>query len=126
MSLCSPCAQLKSISLCTDSITIGEAPQANTAYAVYFKSLATGRIHTYYVTSDADKILTIVLEDGFPLATYTGYEVWINEQGDSIETQLDLVIGTTTATCYAISAVQVFNPYYEVNQNYSSQNFEVS
>lgn len=125
MSLCSPCTKLKAISLCTDSIIIGEAPLANSPYAVYFKNLATGKISTYFVTSDASKIITLTPSSGFALATLTGYEVWINNLGDSIEEQLDLIIGDTTATCYNISAVRVFNAYYDVNQNYSSQTLEV-
>jgi hypothetical protein len=126
MSLCSACTKLKAISLCTDSIIIGEAPLALTPYAIYFKSLATGKIHTYYVTSSASKILTITLTDGFPLATLTAYEVWINTLGDSIESQENLIIGVTTATCYTIQALNVFNSYYDINQNYSSQTLEVA
>lgn len=125
MSLCSPCTKLKSISLCTDSIVIGEAPAANAPYAVYFKNLATGKIHTYYVTSDSSKIITISPPSGFALATLTAYELWINNLGDSIEDQVNLIIGATTATCYTISAVAVFNAYYDINQNYSSQTLEV-
>jgi hypothetical protein len=126
MSLCSACTKLKAISLCTDSIIVGEAPLALTPYAIYFKSLATGKIHTYYVTSNASKILTITLTDGFPLATLTAYEIWINTLGDSIESQENLIIGTTTATCYTIQALNVFNSYYDINQNYSSQTLEVA
>ena len=126
MSLCSACTKLKAISLCTDSIIIGEAPLSLTPYAIYFKSLATGKIHTYYVTSNASKILTITLTDGFPLATLTAYEVWINTLGDSIESQENLIIGATTATCYTIQALNVFNSYYDINQNYSVQTLEVA
>lgn len=126
MSLCTPCTKLKPISLCTDSIVIGQALLANTPYAVYFKSLATGKLHTYYVTSSASKIITITLTDGFPLASLTAYELWINTLGDSIESQENLLIGATTATCFTISAVNVFNSYYEINQNYSSQTLEIA
>lgn len=126
MSICLPCNPLKAISLCTDSIIVGKAPLANTAYAVYFRCLANDRIDTYYVTSDASKFLTIVLPDGFPLASGLAYEVWVNEQGDSIDTQLDLIIGVTTATCYTLSCTTVFNAYYETNQNYSSQTLEIA
>lgn len=125
MSLCTPCTTLKSISLCTDSIVIGEAPLANTPYAVYFKNLATGKIHIYFVTSNASKILTISLTDGFPLASLQAYELWINEQGDSIDTQLNLIIGTTTATCYNLTATKVWNNYYDVFQNYATQTLEI-
>lgn len=126
MSLCSACTKLKSISLCTDSIVVGKAPLALTPYAIYFKNLATGKIHTYYVTSDASRYLTITLDDGFPLATLTTYELWINTLGDSIESQEDLLIGSTTATCFNIQALNVYNSYYDVNQNYSSQTLEVA
>ena len=126
MSYCTSCTQLKQISLCTDSIVVGEAPLANTPYAVYFKSLSTGKVHTYYVTSSASKIITITLDDGFPLATLTGYRMWINTLGDSIESEENLIIGVTTATCYLISAINVFNSYYDINQNYSSQTLEVA
>lgn len=126
MSLCTPCTKLKSVSLCTDSIIIGTAPLANTPYAIYFKSLATERLVVYYVTSSASKILTLPLTDGFPLATGMAYEMWINVQGDSIDKQLDLTIGVTIATCYTLSGVQVFNNYYDINQNYSSQTLEVA
>lgn len=126
MSLCSPCQKLKSISLCTDSIVVGKAPLALTPYAIYFKSLATGKIFTYYVTSNASKQLIITLTDGFPLATLTTYELWINTMGDSIESKEDLLIGTTTATCYTIQALVVFNAYYDINQNYSVQTLEVA
>jgi len=125
MSLCSPCNKLKSISLCTDSIIIGKAPLALTPYAIYFKNLATGKIHTYYVTSDALKVLKITLDDGFPLASLQGYELWINTLGDSIESQENLLIGATTDTCFTIQAVNVFNSYYDINQNYSVQTLEV-
>lgn len=126
MSLCNSCTKLKAISLCTDSIVIGEAPLANAPYAIYFKNLANGKLHTYYVTSSASKILTISPPSGFALATLTAYELWINNLGDSIEDQLDLIIGATTATCYTISAVSVFNNYYDVNQNYTTQTLEVA
>ena len=126
MSLCTPCQKLKAISLCTDSIIVGKAPLALTPYAIYFKSLATGKIHTYYVTSDALKVLTITLDAGFPLATLTSYELWINTLGDSIESQENLIIGVTTATCYTIQANNVFNSYYEINQNYSTQTLEIA
>lgn len=125
MSLCSPCTKLKSISLCTDSIVIGLAPLANTPYAIYFKSLATGKIHTYYVTSNASRVLTIQLTDGFPLAELTNYELWINTLGDSPESQENLTIGATTDTCFTISAISVFNSYYDINQNYDSQTLEI-
>lgn len=126
MSICTPCTSLKAISLCTDSIIVGKAPLALTPYAIYFKSLATGKLHTYYVTSDASKYLTITLDAGFPLASLTSYELWINTLGDSIESQESLIIGSTTATCYTIQAVTVYNSYYDINQNYSTQTLEVA
>lgn len=126
MSLCTPCTRLKSISLCTDSIIVGKAPNALAPYAIYFKSLATGKLHTYYVTSDVNKNLKITLDDGFPLASLTAYELWINALGDAIDDQLNLIIGATTATCYTISAVTVFNSYYDINQNYSVQTLEIA
>ena len=126
MSICTPCTSLKAISLCTDSIIVGKAPLALTPYAIYFKSLATGKLHTYYVTSDALKVLTITLDDGFPLASLTSYELWINTLGDSIESQEYLTIGATIAYCYTIQAVNVFNSYYDINQNYSTQTLEIA
>lgn len=126
MSICLPCTSLKTISLCTDSVVIGQAPLANTAYAVYFKCLANDRIATYYITSDGSGILTLVLPDGFPLASGLAYEMWVNEQGNSIDTQSDLIIGATTATCYILSCTTIFNAYYDTNQNYSSQTLEVA
>jgi hypothetical protein len=125
MSYCAPCQKLKSISLCTDSVIIGKAPLANAPYVVNFKSLATGAIYTYHVTSSATKYLTLIFTDGFPLATETAYEMWINLSGDSIDTQLDLIIGTTTDTCYNISGISVFDIYYDENENFSSQTLEV-
>ena len=126
MSLCSACTKLNAISLCTDSIIVGTAPLPLTPYAIYFKSLATGKIHTYYVTSNASSVLTITLTDGFPLATLTAYELWINTLGDSIDSQESLIIGATTATCYTIQAQNVFNSYYDINQNYSVQTLTIA
>jgi len=126
MSLCSSCTKLKAISLCTDSIIVGKAPVALAPYAIYFKSLATGKIHTYYVTADINRLLTITLDDGFPLATLTAYELWINELGDAIDAQSNLLIGVTTATCFTIQANNVFNSYYDINQNYSVQTLEIA
>lgn len=121
MSLCAPCIKLNTISFCTDSIVIGVAPLANTPYVVYFKSLATGSVYSYNVTSGSTKIITLQLVAGLPLADGTVYEMWINAKGDSIETQKDLIIGTTTAKCYSLIGNNVFNAYYSVNENYVSQ-----
>jgi hypothetical protein len=125
MSICSPCTQLKQISLCTDSLIIGTVSEENTAYLVYFKSLATGALYKYSVTSDSNTILTLQFTDGFPLASGTGYEMWVNLSGDSIEDKLDLTVGATTATCYTLSAQTVYDVYYDVFTNYDSQTLEV-
>lgn len=127
MSICSICTKLKQISLCTDSLIIGTVGiyQFNAPHVVYFKSLATGKIHSYNVTSDANGLLTLALPDGFPLASGTGYEMWVNQAGDSIDTQDDLTIGDTTATCYTISATTVFDMYYDENVNYDTQTLEI-
>lgn len=125
MSICAKCTQLKTISLCTDSLIIGEVANANTPYIVYFKSLATGKISSYPITSDSNGILALIFTDGFPLASGTGYELWVNQAGDSIDTQEDLTIGTTEASCFTLSATKVFDMYYDVNVNYDSQTLEV-
>lgn len=125
MSLCSQCTQLKQISLCTDSIIIGTVVNENAPYIVYFKSLATGAIYSYPVTANANGVLTLQFVDGFPLSTGQAYELWVNEAGDSIDTQDNLTIGATTATCYTLSATMVFNMYYDVFTNFDSQTLEV-
>lgn len=127
MSLCAPCTKLKQISLCTDSLIIGTVSvyNFNVPYIVYFKSLATGAIYSYAVTSDSNGLLTLIFTDGFPLATGTGYELWVNQAGDSIDTQEDLTIGATTATCYTLFATPVYNIYYNLNMNFDSQTLEV-
>lgn len=125
MSICSPCTKLKSISLCTDSVIIGEVGTENAAYIVYFKSLATGAIYSYPVTSNSNGILTLQFVEGFPLATGQAYELWVNQSGDAIETQENLIIGATTATCYTISATMVYNMYYDEFMNFDSQTLEV-
>lgn len=125
MSICAPCKQLKQISLCTDSLVIGTVADENTAYIVYFKSLATGAIYSRPVTSDSNGVITIQFTDGFPLASGTGYELWVNKAGDSVEDTVNLTIGATTATCYTLSASTVFNMYYDEFMNYDSQTLEV-
>lgn len=128
MSLCNPCTTLKKISLCTDSLIIGYVSlyNFNVPYKVYFKSLSTDKIFSYSVTSDTDGLLTLFFTDGFPLATGQAYEMWINQSGDSIETQEELTIGDTTKTCYIIQANKVFDMYYDENVNFDSQTLEVS
>lgn len=128
MSICNPCTRLKQISLCTDSIIIGtvDVYHFNTAHVVYFKSLANGGIYSYNVTSDGAGSLTLTLPEGFPLASGHAYEMWVNVSGDSIDTQSNLTIGSTTATCFTISATQVFDMYYGEFTNYSSQTLEVA
>jgi hypothetical protein len=125
MSICAPCTQLKQISLCTDSLIIGVVSEENAAYLVYFKSLATGSLNKYSVTSDSNGVLTLQFTDSFPLASGTGYEMWVNQAGDSIESKSDLTIGTTTATCFTLSAQTVYDVYYDVFANYDSQTLEV-
>lgn len=126
MSLCSPCRKLKSISLCTDSLIIGTVSGHNQPYIVYFKSLATSKIFSYAVTSNSAGLLTLQFTDGFPLATLTGYEMWLNKAGDSIDDLENLTIGIVTDTCFNLQAVMVFNMYYEESQNYDSQTLEIA
>lgn len=125
MSICSPCTQLKQISLCTDSLIIGTVSEENAPYVVYFKSLANGALHKYSVTANSNGVLTLQFTDGFPLASGTAYEMWVNQQGDSIEDKSNLTIGATTATCYTLSAQTVYDVYYDVFANYDSQTLEV-
>ena len=127
MSICSPCTKLKKISLCTDSLIIGTVGiyLFSLPHVVYFKSLATGAIYAYHVTSDDNGLLTLAFPDGFPLADGTGYEMWVNQAGDSIEDQNDLTIGATTAVCYTVSATKVYDMYYDLNVNFDSQTLEV-
>lgn len=128
MSLCNKCTALKGVSLCTDSIVIGNvgAYNMNTDYVVYFRSLATNQIYSYPVTSDAQSDLTLTFSDGFNLAVNHFYELWVNKDGDSIESQDDLVIGTTTATCYTLYTTMVHDIYNNVNVNYAVQTLEVA
>ncbi len=126
MSLCCNCSKLKSISLCTDSLVIGTVASFNYPYIVYFKSLATGKVFYYAVTSNTAGLLTLQFTDGFPLATLTGYEMWVNKAGDSIDDKEDLTIGTTTDTCFNLKAVMVYNMYYDENVNYESQTLEIA
>lgn len=126
MSLCCFCTKLKSISLCTDSLVIGTVADENAPYIVYFKSLATGKIFHYAVTSNANGLLTLQFTDGFPLATLTGYEMWVNKAGDSIDDTENLTIGATTDTCYQLQAVMVYNMYYDEYVNHESQTLEIA
>lgn len=125
MSLCAPCTKLKQISLCTDSIVIGDVSEESAPYIVYFKSLATGAIYSYPVTADANGVLRLQFTDGFPLASGQLYELWVNQAGDSIDTQKPLTIGATTADCYTLSATTIYNMYYDVFANYDEQTLEV-
>jgi len=127
MSLCVKCTQLKTISLCTDSLVIGTILYGfGIPYVVYFKCLATGAIYSYNATADSNGLITLTLPDGFPLATGLAYEMWVNEAGDSIDTQLDLTIGATTATCYTLQATIIFDMYYDENVNFDSQTLEIA
>lgn len=126
MTLCSPCRKLKSISLCTDSLIIGTVADENAPYIVYFKSLATGKTFQYAVTSNANGLLTLQFTDGFPLATLTGYEMWVNKAGDSIDDMENLTIGAVTTTCYNLQAVMVYDMYYDEYENYASQTLEIA
>ncbi len=127
MSICVKCTQLKQISLCTDSLIIGSvsAYNFNVSYRVYFKSLATGAVYSYPVTSNNTGLLTLTFIAGFPLSTGQAYELWVNQTGDSIDTQEDLTIGTTTALCYTLSATMVYDIFYDENVNFDSQTLEV-
>ncbi len=126
MSLCSQCRKLKSISLCTDSLIIGTVADANSPYIVYFKSLATGKIFSYAVTSNSSGLITLTFSSAFPLATQTGYEMWVNKAGDSIDDTEDLTIGAVTDTCYQLSANMVWDMYYEEYENFDSQTLEIA
>lgn len=126
MSLCSHCTKLKAVSLCTDSLIVGTVGSTNAPYIVYFKSLATGKLFMYAVTSDANGLLTLQFTDGFPLATLTGYELWVNKAGDSIDDVENLTIGATTDTCYSLHGVMIYNMYYDENVNYNTQTLEIA
>lgn len=126
MSLCCPCTKLKTISLCTDSLIVGTVAGTSAPYIVYLKSLATGKIFSYSVTSSPAGLLTLQFTAGFPLATLTGYELWANRSGDSIDDQVELTIGATTDTCYQLQAAMVYNMYYDENFNYTSQTLEIA
>lgn len=126
MSLCNPCKTLKNISLCTDSIVIGTVEELNTAYNLYFKSLATSKVYVYPVTSNGAGLITLTLPDGFPLATNTGFEMWVNLSTDSPMIQQDLTIGSYTESCYNLSAERIYNLYYGSNQNFTSQTLETA
>lgn len=126
MGLCEKCTQLKPINLCTDSVIIGSVAEFNTSYIVFFKSLATGALYSYPVTSNSVGLLTLLFVEGFPLASGTGYELWVNKaSSNSIAHKENLTIGTTVKTCYNISATTVYNMYYDENVNYDSQTLEV-
>ena len=125
MSLCTPCTKLKQISLCTDIIIIGTVTGNNIPYRVVFKSLATDRIAMYAVTSSGAGLLTLILPAGFPLAEGTSYEMWVNKVSDSISDQEDLTIGTTTASCFTLSAATIYDLYYDENVLFESQTLEV-
>ncbi len=126
MSICAPCTALKTISLCTDSLVIGTVPLANTPYVVYFKNLATGAIYSYHITSDASGDITLQFIDGFPLADGLLYEMWANVSGSPIEDKVNITIGAETHTCYNLKGNNVFDAYYSVNENYSSQTLAIA
>ena len=126
MSLCDPCRKLKSISLCTDSLIIGTVTGLSQPYIVYFKSLATGKIFSYAVTSNAAGLITLTFTAAFPLATLTSYEMWVNKAGDSVDDTENLTIGAVTDTCYQLSATMVWDMYYENYENYASQTLEIA
>jgi hypothetical protein len=126
MSLCSQCRKLKTISLCTDSLIIGTVSGLSQPYIVYFKSLATGKIFSYAVTSNAAGLITLTFSAAFPLATLTGYDMWVNRAGDSVDDQSDLTIGSVTTTCYQLSASMIWDMYYEEYENFTSQTLEIA
>lgn len=123
MSVCSPCTQLKQISKCADSIIIGTVGSNNTEYHVYFKNLATGKIHRYDAISSVAGLLTIT--GTFDFSNNQSYELWVNKVVTSVMNEQNLTIGATTATCYTISFIKVYNTLYGY-QNYVSQTLEIA
>lgn len=103
MSICKPCVKLKPISLCSDSLILGKA-EPSTNYLVWFKSLANNGVYGYAVTSDSNGLLTLNFPEGFPLANKTGYEMWINKPGDSVESKSELLVGYRIGYCFTVSA----------------------
>jgi hypothetical protein len=104
MSICKPCVKTETITLCADSLIIGEVPAAATEYIVWFRNLATGSVYGYTATSDVDKKLTLNFPEGFPLAGNTLFEMWVNKPGDNFETTTDLFIDSRIANCFLIKA----------------------
>jgi hypothetical protein len=104
MSICRPCIKTEKISLCVDSLVIGEAPEATTEYIVWFRNLATNGLFGYTATSDIDKALTLNFPEGFPLAGNTAFEMWINLPGDSVESKVELMVGVQIGYCFHVTA----------------------
>lgn len=105
MSICKPCVKLKPISLCSDSLILGKA-EPTTNYLVWFKSLANNGLYGYAATSDADGVLTLNFPEGFPLSNKTGYEMWINKAGDSVESKIELQVGYRVGYCFLVSTIR--------------------
>jgi hypothetical protein len=104
MSICKPCIKTEKISLCVDSIIIGEAPEASTEYIIWFRNLATDGLYGYTVESDVDKVLTLTFPDGFPLAGHTLHEMWLNKPGDNVESKVELMVGVQIGYCFHVFA----------------------
>ena len=118
-SYCTPCTQLKEISVCTDAIIVGTVGTNNTAYNIYLRSLANDMIVKFTATSSGAGLLTITSTGGFNLATSTGYELWVNKVS-SIAAQENLTIGTGTHLCYTVNFIRVNG------QTYTSQTLELA
>ena len=119
MSICTPCIRLKPVSICTDSIVIGTVASFNTVYHIYFVSLANGMVVHYTATSNGAGLLVLTPTDGFILATDHLYEVYVNKT-QSVSEGENLTIGATTATCYQVSFIEVWQ------YNFVSQTFEIA
>src|SRR3990167_9066273 len=107
---CTNCTNTKVAADCGTNLTIGGAPSASTAYAVYFQDQATGRTRMIAVTSGigATNLLTLTLTNAGIVHGHT-YEIWITASGSTMNNRLNITIGALTVTCLYAKFEKIFD-----------------
>lgn len=124
MSFCDSCIKTYSISICTESITIGAISSLNAAVKVYFKNVGTGKIVVFDATSNGAGEVTITGD--FNFAIHQDYEVWINLAADSsVEGKETISIGYDSQDCLSISFVSVYDQSHGYPTLFSNQTIEI-
>lgn len=106
MSLCSTCFNAEDLPTCTDEITFGTIDTESETVTVYIKNLATGRVNQYVGDVDEFGIVTITTVE---LPKSLTFELWVTEDGQSINDRLTITNGARGYLCIDFKTVTV-NP----------------